>query len=59
MAQHFAIVIRKDGTVPFDDDVDPDHKATMLGHLLEMGHSVKRNEDGTHYIESWSPPEPE
>ncbi len=32
------IVIRKDGTVPFDDGVDPAVRAHILAHLTDTGH---------------------
>lgn len=47
---HIAIVIRPDGTVPFDADLDPAHKRTILGHLIEMGHTVQHAEDGSHVL---------
>jgi hypothetical protein len=45
MAQHFAVVIRADGSVPFDNDVHPDHRKTILGHLVAAGHNVQVNQD--------------
>ena len=34
------IIIRKDGTVPFDDDVHPDVRAHILSHLSSQGHTI-------------------
>lgn len=36
-----AVVIRKDGTVPFDEHV-PDHvREHMIRHLAQMGHTIQ------------------
>ena len=34
----YGIVIRADGTIPFDADVSPAHKTAMLGTLTQMGY---------------------
>lgn len=50
------IVVRKDGTVPFDADVHPDVKAHILAHLVGRGHHVVFHaETGTHHIKDWTP----
>ena len=49
------IVVRRDGTVPFDDDLHPDHKAWMIGQLVEAGHNVKVGENGTVQIQNYGP----
>ncbi len=41
--QQYAIIIRADGTIPFDDDVSEEHKTAMLGHLTQMGHVIQRD----------------
>lgn len=45
---NLSIVIRSDGTVPFDADLHPDHKRAMIGHLVETGHTLHHAEDGSH-----------
>lgn len=35
------IVIRADGTVPFDDDCSSDVRAHILAHLADKGHTVE------------------
>jgi hypothetical protein len=50
------IVVRADGTVPFDDDLHPDHKAWMIGQLVEAGHSVQVDPDtGLVKIQNYNP----
>lgn len=46
------IVIRADGSVPFDADLHPDHKAAMIAHLQETGHEFEhqRDDDGNHFL---------
>lgn len=55
----FGIVIRPDGTIPFDppvyDDagnhvggVHPDHKRQMLGYLVEQGNSIEHHRETGH-----------
>ena len=46
--QHVGIVIRKDGTVPFDADLDPAIKTHILGHLVETGHVLEHHD--THAV---------
>lgn len=36
-----AVVIRKDGTVPFDDDVSASDRAHMIAHLADQGHQLE------------------
>ncbi len=52
------IVIRADGSVPFDDDVHPDHRAQMIAHLVGMGHHVEphRHHKGHFFIKNWKKP---
>jgi len=40
-----AIVMRKDGTVPFDDDVPEDHRAIIMGALVANGHEIHLNQE--------------
>lgn len=42
MAQQFGIVIRADGTVPFDAEVSEEHKVAILGHLVNTGHILDK-----------------
>lgn len=51
------VVIRRDGTVPFDDDVHPAVKAAIHQHLLDEGHTVSEIEGGHLKVENWTPPE--
>jgi hypothetical protein len=55
----FGIVIRADGSVPFDDDVHPDHRAHMIAHLVGLGHHVEphRHAKGHFFIKNWKKPE--
>lgn len=53
---HFAVVVKADGSVPFDKDVHPDHKRHMIGMLVEAGHAVKTRDDGSVYIDGWKKP---
>ncbi len=48
----FGIVIRADGTVPFDADLHPDHKAAILSHLRDSGHEFEHAHDdnGNHQV---------
>ena len=51
--QAFGYVIRKDGTIPWDDDPDrhPGHKGAVLQDLLERGHTVVPHPDNpNHYL---------
>ena len=45
--QHVGIVVRKDGTVPFDADLDPAVKTHIIGHLIETGHTLEHAPDGS------------
>lgn len=56
MAQ-YGIIIRADGTVPFDTEVDDGHKQAMLGHLVAAGLTVQKQPDGSYKIPDWKPPE--
>lgn len=38
--QMVGVVIRKDGTVPFDEGVDPTVRLHIFVHLTAQGHSV-------------------
>lgn len=42
---HFGIVIKPDGRVPFDADLDPAHRRAMIGHLIEGGHTISHHVD--------------
>lgn len=53
--QQLAIIIRKDGAVPFDDGLHPDHKTAMLGHLAQLGHTVQVAEDGSVTLANFTP----
>jgi hypothetical protein len=55
MATQIGIVIRADGTVPFDDEVQEEHKHAMLGYLLEQGHAVAKQDDGSWKIANFDP----
>lgn len=51
------VVIRKDGTVPFDDDVHPEVRAAILEHLEKEGHKVSDVKGTAHVkIKGWKPP---
>lgn len=54
----FGIVIRADGSVPFDDDIHPDHKAHMIAHLVSQGHHVEphRHHKGHCFIKNFKAP---
>ena len=54
--QLFGIVIRADGTVPFDDDCDPTVRANILAHLMDNGHAVSLVKGTNHaIITDWKP----
>lgn len=38
---HVGIVIRKDGTVPFDDDCDPAVREAIVQYLVDSGHHIE------------------
>jgi hypothetical protein len=44
-----AVVIRKDGTVPFDDDCHPQVRLHILDHLAEHGHCLEPVVGTRHY----------
>lgn len=57
------VVIRADGTVPFDEDCHPDVKGAILAHLAEQGHTLEPvMKDGRHTghmkIKNYVPPKP-
>lgn len=55
--QMVGIVIRADGTVPFDDDVPHHIRAQMLAHLTDLGHSLEPIHGTRHVkIKHWTPP---
>ncbi len=43
------IIIRKDGTVPFDEGVHPDVRTHILAHLAEHGHTLEPVEGTRHF----------
>lgn len=50
------VVVRKDGTVPFDEDVPPHVRDTVLKHLADRGHTVEPVAGTRHYrIKNWTP----
>lgn len=51
------VVIRRDGTVPFDDDCHADVRAACLAHLAEQGHAYEPVPHTKHVrIKNWAPP---
>ncbi len=50
--QNLGIIIRADGTVSFDADLHPDHKAAILSHLRDSGHEFEHghDENGAHCV---------
>lgn len=51
------IVIRADGTVPFDDSCPNHMRAQMLAHLTDLGHSLEPVHGTRHVkIKNWKPP---
>lgn len=54
MAQ-YGIIVRADGTVPFDEDLPSVHKERILGKLVSAGHTVTLQPDGTHKIADFNP----
>jgi len=42
------IVVRKDGTVPFDEGCHPDVRAHILRHLADTGHTIAPVADTQH-----------
>jgi hypothetical protein len=55
--QAFGYVIRKDGTIPFDDDPNrhPEHKAAVMQDLGERGHASIHTVEGHLVIQNWDP----
>jgi len=52
--QLIGVIIRADGTVPFDDDCHPDIRAHILAHLADHGHTVEPVEGTRHVkIKGW------
>lgn len=49
------VIIRADGTVPFDDDCHPHVREAILKHLDAKGHKVIIT-DGIVKIHGWKPP---
>lgn len=48
------VVVKKDGSVPFDDGVHPDLKTHILGWLAEQGHELFVHPNtGQHTIRGW------
>lgn len=51
------VVIRPDGTVPFDEPHDPEVRRHILEHLVAQGHQVSAIGKGPHLkIHNWVPP---
>lgn len=44
------IVIKPDGSVPFDEGLDPAVKTHIIGHLIETGHTLEHAPDGSHVL---------
>ena len=57
--QGVGVVIRADGTVPFDDDCHPLVKAAIIQHLTDEGHTLTHHPEGHLTIHGWTPPEPD
>lgn len=55
--QLHGVVIRADGTVPFDADVPEHHRERTLRWLAEQGHTIK-DVPGTRHvqIQNWTAP---
>ena len=52
--KNVAVVVRADGTVPFDAGVDPAVKDHIIRHLIDRGHSVAPIEGTDHYkVAGW------
>lgn len=53
------VVIRKDGTVPFDDDCPAHVRAATLAYLTDEGHAYEPVHGTKHVrIRNWKPPQP-
>lgn len=54
--QVLGIITRADGTVPFDDDCDPNVRNAILVHLMDQGHTLAPIKDTKHVvIQNWKP----
>jgi hypothetical protein len=53
--QAFGMVIRADGTIPWDDDPNrhPGHKGAVLQDLVERGHTVTQTPEGHFIVADW------
>jgi hypothetical protein len=53
--QAFGYVVRKDGTIPFDDDPNrhPGMKGAILQDLAERGHTATHHPEGHISIQGW------
>lgn len=50
------IVVKADGSVPFDEGVNPQVKTHILGFLVEQGHELFIHPTtGLHTIRDWKP----
>lgn len=48
------IVIRADGTVPFDDEVSHEHRSQTITHLIDSGNEIKTIPNSRHIrIKNW------
>lgn len=55
--QMVGVVIRADGTVPFDEGCHPSVRAAILAHLADQGHTVSPVHGTKHVrIHNWKPP---
>lgn len=43
MARALGIVIKPDGTVPFDEGLAEDHRKMMISDLIDMGHTLQHH----------------
>jgi hypothetical protein len=51
------VIIRADGTVPFDEGCHPDVRAAILTHLTDQGHTVEPIKGTRHLkIQGWVAP---
>jgi hypothetical protein len=52
----FGYVIRKDGTIPFDDDPNrhPGMKGAILQDLAERGHAATHHPEGHITVHDWT-----
>lgn len=50
------MVIKADGTVPFDEDHDPVLRAEIIAHLFDAGHEFERVPGTAHIrLKDWQP----